>query len=209
MTDSPTLEVRALECVRGERQLFTGIDFTVPPGAALQVAGPNGAGKTSLLRIVCGLSLPESGTVLWDGAETRRARLAFCRELAYVGHAAGLKDELTPLENLAITRACAAAPGLDAATALDRVGMSHAMRQRCRDLSAGQRRRVALARLLAVEARLWVLDEPLTAVDADGFRMFEEILAAHLARGGVVLFTSHQSLRLDGASVERLELRRD
>lgn len=204
---TPILEVSGLECLRGERTLFTHLSFTLASGMALQVEGPNGAGKTSLLRILCGLSLPSEGVVRWQGDDIRRIRAEFIDELVYIGHSHGVKGDLTPLENLDIARSLGGtSTGISSAEALAVLGLAGYEDLPCRLLSAGQRRRVALARLLVVEARLWILDEPYTALDTSGIATVERLIAGHLTSGGLAVLTSHQALTLGNRAIGRLRL---
>lgn len=190
------LEVVDLDCVRGERALFSGLEFTLEAGALLRVTGSNGSGKTSLLRILCGLAQPARGAVRWQGEAILDLREEFWRELIYVGHAHAVKDELTARENLAIACVLGGTAADDTVldAALARVGLQAYARLPARHLSQGQRRRVALARLAAAKAPLWVLDEPFTALDADAVDCVREMIAAHLQRGGMVVLTSHQEV---------------
>jgi heme exporter protein A len=202
------LEGIDLACERGERLLFAALSFRVEPGTCLHVVGENGAGKTSLLRIVCGLLAPTAGEVRWRGTPTRRLREAFFDELAYVGHLNGVKDDLTAAENVRFAAAIAgrACTRDDARAALRALGLGGFEDRPARMLSQGQRRRVALARLqFAAAAALWVLDEPYTALDARGVAALNALIGAHLARGGIVVLTTHQPVDLPGR-VERLEL---
>jgi len=185
-----------LECVRGDRTLFSGVSFAVRPGAGLLVQGANGAGKTSLLRIVLGLSPPASGEVTWTGRPIRTLGEAYRRELVYCGHPNALKDDLSAAENV---RAAAALSGrqitrAEALAALARVGVDAAADLPVRSLSQGQKRRTALARLVLDGAKLWVLDEPLAALDTAGAEWLAGMLDAHLSAGGMALVTSHQPL---------------
>lgn len=199
------LEATDLECERGGRRLFAGLSFSLAAGELLRVAGPNGSGKTSLLRIVCGLLTPTSGEVRWKGTAIGKLREEFSRELAYIGHAPAVKDDLTPLENLDIACRLAGLPvtedsmrsALAAFTVPDLP---------VRKLSQGQRRRSALARLgLSAGVPLWLLDEPFAALDAAAARFLEELIAGHIVRGGAVVYTTHQSTGLDaGARVIEL-----
>ncbi len=189
------LEARALCCVRGERTLFRDVDFKLESGTLLHVAGANGSGKTSLLRIVCGLATPEHGEVRWHGDSIRKAREEYMRHLIYIGHANALKDDLTALENLEFANALAgyAATQADAAAALEQFGVAHCAHLPARVLSQGQRRRVALSRLaLAKRGGAWVLDEPFSALDVGAVERLRELIAAHLANGGAVIYTTHQ-----------------
>jgi heme exporter protein A len=195
------LEAAELECERGGRILFRGLSFALRGGELLRVVGPNGSGKTSLLRILCGLLSPTSGSVSWEGAEIRRLREEYSRQLVYLGHATAVKDDLTAAENLRIT--CTLA-GLSASPreirqALDTFGLAGLPVKR---LSQGQRRRAALARLVLSESLpLWLLDEPFAALDASAMDLVEALIAAHVARGGSVVFTSHQEPKTGTAQV--------
>lgn len=204
---SPILEARSLECIRGDRILFTNLSFALNAGTALQVEGPNGAGKTSLLRILCGLSLPSEGEVRWQGEDIRKTRSEFLDEVAYVGHIHGVKGDLTSLENLDIARSLGGtAQGISTVDALAMLGLGGYEDLPCRMLSAGQRRRVALARLLVVEARLWILDEPFTALDTTGIATVEVLITEHLISGGVAVLTSHQPITLGDQTTDHISL---
>ena len=190
------LAASELECVRGERRLFAGVSFTLGAGECLVVHGANGAGKTSLLRIVLGLSPPASGEVTWTGRPIRSLGETYRRDLAYCGHSNALKDDLSAAENV---RAAAALSGrritrAEALAALARVGVAAEADLPVRSLSQGQKRRTALARLAPDGPKLWVLDEPLSALDAGGVEWLAGMLDAHLERGGLALVTSHQPL---------------
>lgn len=195
MSDS-LLEGRALRCVRDQRLLFEQLDLDVPAGALVQIEGVNGAGKTSLLRILCGLSEPDAGEVLWRGGAIRDCRPEYHAELLYLGHQPALKDDLTPLENLRFFQSLNGFEA-DPMEALDRVGLFGFEDQPVRSLSAGQRRRVALARLWLDRATLWLLDEPFTAIDRHGITQLEQRLHQHRTGGGAAVLTSHQPLALD------------
>ncbi len=209
MESAPLLEACGLACERGDRILFENLHFSVPAGAMLHIEGRNGAGKTSLLRILCGLAQPMAGTVHWRGRSVGRWREAFLAEVSYVGHHHGVKGSLTPEENLAVARGLAIAhPTVDIAETLRCVGLAAYCDHPCQELSAGQRRRVALARLLAVRTSLWILDEPLTSLDRAGVRMVEGMLHTHLAAGGAVVVVTHHPLQLDGMPVQRISLDR-
>ena len=199
------LEAAQLECQRGGRTLFRALSFAIQPGELLRIAGANGSGKTSLVRILCGLLAPTQGEVRWKGEPIRRLREEYSRELVHVGHAAGLKDELTPAENLAITCVLAgvAASTTGVRDALARVGVAE--EKPVGRLSQGQRRRAALARLaLSAEVPLWLLDEPFAALDAVAIGVVEKLIGEHAGRGGAVVFTTHQDPGLAGARVIEL-----
>lgn len=202
------LEGRGLTCVRDLRTLFRDLDFALAPGEVLQVEGANGAGKTSLLRILCGLAEPRHGAVYWRGEDIRRSRPSYHRQLLYIGHQPGVKDELTPLENLRFFRALGGHGGERAVQeeALNQVGLYGFEDALVRTLSAGQRRRVALARLWLSTAPLWILDEPFTAIDQYGVRHLESRLEQHAEAGGLAVIASHQPLRLTAGRVRPLRL---
>ena len=196
------LEASDLECERGGRVLFRGLSFALGRGELLRIAGANGRGKTSLLRILCGLAAPHAGEVRWNGAAIRALGEDFSRDLLYLGHAPALKDDLTAEENLAI--ACtlggdAAQPG-GIRAALERLEVPQGML--VKKLSQGQRRRALLARLVASGARpLWLLDEPLAALDTGAARIVEALVAEHAARGGMAIYTTHQESRMGGREI--------
>lgn len=194
----PALALEGLICVRDDRVLFTDISLALEAGEVLQVEGANGSGKTTLLRALCGLVPLESGRIRWHGRAIEEADSDYFAALAYIGHAPGVKRDLTPRENLAVTRALSA-PG-DAAhadAALTRLGLATLADTPLRRLSAGQCRRVALAGLLAAPAPLWILDEPFTALDAEGRSLIERLIGEHCARGGLVALSTHQPADLD------------
>ena len=203
------LETIDLDCTRGERQLFTALALHVESGVCLHVAGENGAGKTSLLRILCGLLSPTGGHVHWSGQDIRRLREDYWQLLSYVGHLNGVKDDLTALENVRFAAALAGHPAEEstAREALGAVGLAGFETSQARFLSQGQRRRIALARLfLARAAKLWILDEPFTALDVRGVAALSTLIGEQLDRGGIVVLTTHQEVPLPGR-VQRLELR--
>ncbi|MEW5248543.1 cytochrome c biogenesis heme-transporting ATPase CcmA [Microbulbifer discodermiae] len=189
------LEVCNLACERDGRTLFAGVDFALVAGAALQIQGANGTGKTTLLRTLTGSAGGYRGEIRWRGRSLPGGLPALRESLLYIGHREGVRRGLTPLENLSWYGADTAA----AYRALQQLGLQGFEDSLCQRLSAGQNRRVALARLyLPQPPRLWILDEPLAALDADGVASLEARMARHLAGGGIVLFTSHQPVALDG-----------
>lgn len=188
------LEAHNLTCLRGGRQLFSDINFAVGAGELLHVQGANGSGKTSLLRILAGLSRPDTGIVRWCGNDIREAKEEYAAQLLYLGHQPAVKDDLTALENLQVSSRIA---GLDSTlddlrAALEMTGLGKRTALPARVLSQGQRRRLALSRLWLDERPLWVLDEPFTALDVQATALLEERLESHLAKGGTVVLTTHQ-----------------
>lgn len=209
MTDSPALlTVHDLACARGERTLFTGMNFELRQGELLLVQGGNGRGKTSLLRLLTGLAHPLAGEIRWRGAAIADSREQYHREMAYLGHLNGIKDELTPVENLRLNAELSRAPmSLEAAErALTDIGLARCLDLPSRVLSFGQRRRVALAALVNAGAMLWILDEPLTGLDIHGVAMVEGLLRNHVDQGGMVVTTTHQTLKLDGVRIVPLQV---
>lgn len=206
LTGTDVLEAVELACQRGDRLLFRGLSFTVTPGAAVLVEGGNGSGKTTLLRTVCGLMRAEEGEVRWNGEPIERDRLEFQANLGYLGHVHGIKDELTAEENLRVATALQGVSRDRIGAALERVGLAALADVRARQLSAGQRRRLALARLLLGSARLWVLDEPFTALDRAGIGLVEDMIEEHCAGGGMVLMSSHHGVSLNCLSPARVQL---
>lgn len=196
------LRVSHLSCSRGNKPLFADVSFALQAGQALHLEGDNGVGKTSLLRIVCGLSPAEAGHVCWRDKTIQDNAAAFRSSLFYLGHGLSLKEELTALENLmsdaAVSGRTLSEP--QALVALARMGLRGREHLPLRVMSQGQKRRTALARLLASQALLWVLDEPFVALDAKAVDGLRGLLAEHLTQGGLVLFTSHQPVVLIAAN---------
>ncbi len=194
----PRLEVRGLTAWRDDRELFHALSFTLEPGAIAHIEGPNGAGKTTLLRMLCGLLSPAAGEILWAGQAMSRCAGDYARALGYVGHVDALKLDLTPTENLRVASALAGRPASTAAVeaALGYAGLRGFEDVPARQLSAGQRRRAALARLQLQGALLWVLDEPLTALDVSGRAWVEATISDHAEAGGMVVLTTHQPMAL-------------
>jgi heme exporter protein A len=194
------LSAQGLSCIRGERPLFTGVDLAVDSGEWLHVRGANGVGKTSLLRLIAGLSQPAAGEVRWQGEPIASCSAVYRSNLLFLGHQGALKEDLSALENIELAGALDGSPPArgDMLAALRRFGLQGREDLPVRVLSAGQKRRVLLARLLTRRAKLWVLDEPFTALDARAVEMLGALLSEHIADGGMAVITSHQSVPLAG-----------
>ncbi len=205
---SPKLEAHALGCVRGGRTLFQGLSFSLGPGELLEVSGANGSGKTSLLRMLCGLLPPLSGEIRWQGASISSLKEEYLKELAYLGHASGVKAELSAAENLRIAGGLAGVSASEEkiGAALERMGLTDSASRPAKTLSQGQQRRLALARLLIGEKTLWVLDEPLAALDSAAVRLVQAALAAHLDEKGMAVLTTHQPLEARAGKTMRIHL---
>jgi heme exporter protein A len=205
-TQSCCLMADGLECVRDDRVLFSDLAFRLEPGQALLLEGRNGSGKTSLLRILCGIRYPDAGTVSWNGSDIQRLGADYYQHTAYVGHRDGNKLDLTAQENLAMARALGRPGKVMPPAALEKVDLYGYEDVLTRNLSAGQQRRLALARLLVTDATLWILDEPFTSLDVHGIRIVEELLEAHTQAGGMLAVTSHHAVNLDRTTVLRINL---
>lgn len=203
------LEAIDLACARGERELFSGLNVTVTPGLLVAIVGENGSGKSSLLRMLCGLLPRERGAIRWKGMDIGDLKDEYTQQLTYLGHLNGIKDDLTPVENLQIS---AHLSGDDdsvssAREALLAVGLgrrAHGLPTRV--LSQGQKRRVALARLWLSTRRLWILDEPFAALDDGGVTLLTERFKRHLDGGGMAVVATHQDIQLPRESVRQLRL---
>ncbi len=202
------LEVSNLACSRGDHRLFSGLSFNLHFGQIMQVQGANGSGKTSLLRTLCGFIMPDEGAIAWCGKNIRDLDDAYHDEILYLGHLNAIKDELNALENLLISAGLAGIEleEKEALAALRRMGLRGREMLPAKVLSQGQRRRVALARLLVSDAKLWILDEPLTALDVGAVALIQELIAERLARQGMVIFTTHQPLHVAGMEMRILSL---
>jgi heme exporter protein A len=202
------LEVANLECIRGDRRLFTGLSFELAAGELLHLHGHNGSGKTTLLRTICGLITPTDGEVRWRDENVRKLRDEFARELVYIGHKNAIKADLTGTENLRIACQLDGIPVSvkQAWAALEKMGLRGHEDLPVRVLSQGQKKRVALARLLLNKAPLWILDEPFTALDKAAVAFLQTVIQDHVAAGGLVMLTTHQEVALTQGEVKSLRL---
>ena len=201
-----SLRANALTCVRGERTLFTGLDLEVSAGEWLHVRGENGIGKTSLLRLLSGLTKPAAGEIFWNEQLISADPSEYHRNLLFLGHRDSLKEDLTALENLSIATALDGimVSGEEILLALHRFGLRGREDLPVNCLSAGQKRRVLLARLLLRQAKLWILDEPFNALDVRAVEMLSELILEHIASGGMAIMTSHQEIPMPNGRVVQL-----
>ncbi|MGC7589077.1 cytochrome c biogenesis heme-transporting ATPase CcmA [Bisgaard Taxon 46] len=204
---SNQLTISQLACQRGDKTLFANLDLTIQSGEFVQIEGHNGIGKTSLLRIVVGLAQALSGEVSWNGINILKQRENYQYDLLYLGHHSGVKPELTAWENLKFYQHISACEQGDDVLwqVLETVGLLGREDIPAAQLSAGQQRRIALARLWLSKAPLWILDEPFTAIDKKGVQVLTELFEQHVQKGGIVIFTSHQDVQSTMLRKVRLE----
>ena len=200
------LQAKSLSCIRQDRVLFEQLSLQVRSGDLLQVAGKNGAGKSSLLRLMAGLSAPDEGSLHYCNQLLANIADDYAANLCFIGHHSGIHEQLTALENVAFWRAAAGVAPQDDYTLLAQLGLAGLEDIPCRMLSAGQQRRVSLARLWFTPCQLWILDEPFTALDQSAIAMLQQYFLQHLNRGGAIVLTTHQSLTLQYSGLTTLEL---
>jgi len=201
------LDVINIECTRGDRSLFSAVTFSVQPGQLLHITGRNGAGKTTLLRTICGLTRPARGEIRWSNEPIRKLGDEYFRALAFVGHSNGIQGELTCVENLRVASELHRPIDDESITeAMAQIGLLAYTHMPAKVLSQGQKRRLALARLLLLDKKLWVLDEPFSALDTDSVASMDHIIGKHIDAKGMVILTSHQTLTVSAMTVNRVEL---
>ncbi len=206
MTAKPTFRLQGtdLSCIRDDRILFEGLSFELVSGEVLLLEGKNGSGKTSLLRILCGFREPDAGQVWWCGEAIDDSQ--YYADMAYVGHLDGVKKELTVLENLKVSLALGQSGQYSIQQALIKVHLTDYDEVLVQALSAGQKRRLSLARLLITKNSVWILDEPFTSLDKQGIALIETLMSEHCANGGMIVLTSHHDIELHDVAVQRINL---
>ena len=196
-----------LTCERGYRELFNDLSFQLSPGEILHIKGENGAGKTSLLRILAGLAQPVTGDIYFDGYDCRKYRSEYNEQLAFMGHKLGIKLELTPVENIrSYCELGTSHTQQQIYEVLKQVGLYGFEEMYCNQLSAGQKRRVAVAQVMLSQSPLWILDEPFTSLDVIGVGFFLQVIQQHVSQGGMLLLTTHQEVNLENCVIKYLHL---
>ena len=205
--ETSSLKADHLACVRSEIELFRDLSFELLPGQLIQIEGANGCGKTSLLRILCGLSRPAEGAVLWQNHDIEHCRGEYYAGMAYVGHQNGLKSNLTCEENLQVSSIHNRfKPDVNIEDVLEQMGLDELIDEYTGKLSAGQQRRIALSRLLLTDAPLWILDEPFTALDHASRERMEGIFDQHCQTGGMIILTTHHHMTIPNTEVKLLKI---
>ena len=203
--ENNSLVAEGISCLRNEELLFKDISFNLSSGEVLQIEGANGSGKTSLLRILCGLVLPEEGDISWNGEDIQKIRSKYVQDMHYIGHTNGIKAELSPLENLVVAQSLTTPRrGYSCEDALAQMEIEELADVPVRKLSSGQRRRVALSSLLISEARLWLMDEPFTSLDDSSRLLVKQMIETHANTGGLVVIVTHDPLELPGIPFKKI-----
>jgi heme exporter protein A len=202
------LIAQGLACLRGDRLLFKNVGFELNAGGLLYVLGENGSGKSSLLRLLCGLLMPEEGTVFWASRKIKEVTENYLSDLTYIGHLNGLKDDLTALENLYMSARLAGNEVSEdiALAALSAIGIARCANLPVRVLSQGQKRRVSLARLWVAKSKLWILDEPFAALDVKSVEVLATQISQHMSNGGMTIITTHQDVTINAHTIQTLRL---
>ena len=208
MSSTDLLQIENLACIRDDRVLFEHLSLSLAAGQMLLVEGRNGSGKTSLLRILTGLKLADEGEVLWRGKDIQQLAADYTEQVSYVGHHDGVKRDLSCLENLRLVQAMGKPSGVELDEALERVSLFRFGDTLVSNLSAGQKRRLALSRLMVTESLLWILDEPFTSLDKKSMAGFELMFENHLAQQGIIVMTSHHDIGMSNPDIQRLDLSR-
>ena len=205
-TISSGLKAESLSCIRDTHVLFEDLSFSIDSGEILVIEGRNGCGKTSLLRILSGIRQQDEGRVSWGDTDIQKLGASYREDMAYLGHLDGIKHELSAVENLELVSIYGKVSEDSIDDALETIGLTEKAELKAVNLSAGQKRRLALARLLLTDCKLWLLDEPLTALDKAGIALFEQLVKAHVAEGGLVVLSSHHDLDLANTKTKRINL---
>ncbi|MEM7027476.1 MAG: cytochrome c biogenesis heme-transporting ATPase CcmA [Pseudomonadota bacterium] len=201
------LEIHQLESIRGDSLLFEQLSFRVETGELLQIDGENGSGKSTLLRMIAGLTQPTEGQINWNQQSINVERQQYNQSMSYIGHSNGIKESLTNAENLSLIHALSGRTDhIDHDTILMRVGLSGMNKVLSGKMSAGQKRRLSLSRLLIKKSSLWLLDEPFTSLDADGKQIIESMIDEQCRTSGIVIFATHQPVEIQGHAVRRVHL---
>lgn len=203
-----SLLVNNLKFIRGEKELFSDLSFALKTKQLMRIEGQNGTGKTTLLRVLCGLSEPDQGEILWQNNPIKKQDDEFRKELFYLGHQNAIKADLSALENLAINTSLEGNSFSEdeLLQSLDEIGLFGSEYKPCAHLSQGQKRRVALAGLLLTKAKLWILDEPFVALDGFAVKLLQDVIAKHVENDGMVILTTHQEVPLIEGEILRLNL---
>jgi len=201
-----SLQLKNLHCYRGHRTLFTNLDISVEPGRVLVVAGKNGCGKSTLLKIISGLRQADEGEVFWNGLSLQENATEFEQQMIWLSHRNGLNESLTAKENIQYSTSLANYTDVNISSILERVGLKGYANTPVRQFSAGMKRRLAMSRLVSKPAKLWLLDEPQSALDKAGIRLLDELIIEHVTQGGAVVMSSHHDVSLTNITVDTLTL---